>query len=441
MTIEPRALETRAETELTEAWYKERDALPGNEAVAGRRKTAFDAFRQTGLPHRRVEEWKYSDLRNRLKSVAPFAARRGDADAKSVLAGLDNVYGDVDRHRLVIVDGHFHAGLSDMAALAADGARARPLAEALAEAGEALMDLPAIATKDAAIGLNAIFCADGLELVVPAGVTLSKPVEIVHALGQAAASTAERVVIRAEEGSEATVLETFLGGTEGTFSNTLTDIRAGDGAKLTVARLQAEDAGTTHVGTAVVTLGARTAVKVIGAGIGSGFARHQAFVAFTGEHARADLLGITMVRKGQHVDQTLVIDHAVPNCDSRELFKTVVDDGAKGIFQGKIIVRPHAQKTDGRMMTQSLLLSEDAEMALKPELEIFADDVQCAHGATSGEIDEDLLFYLRARGIPEKEARTLLVLAFLAEAVEEIGEEVIVEAFEARIRDWLDQAA
>lgn len=249
------------------------------------------------------------------------------------------------------------------------------------------------------------------------------------------------MIVAAAKGAKAIVLETFIGGAEGSFSNTLTDIHAGDEAEVTVARLQMEAAGTTHIGTAVVTLGAQTQVKLIGAGIGSGFARHQSFVAFTGEGSRADLLGITMVRAGQHVDQTLVVDHAVPQCDSRELFKTVVGEGAKGIFQGKIIVRPHAQKTDGQMMTQSLLLSDDAEMSLKPELEIFADDVQCAHGATSGQIDEDLLFYLRSRGIPEAEARTLLVLAFLSEAVEEIGEEIVVEAFEERIRAWLDAGA
>ena len=441
MTIEPRTLDTRAETDLAEAYYRDRDALPGDAAVAELRKSAFDAFRKSGLPHRRVEEWKYSDLRARLKSVPAFAARRSDDEAKAAVAALDNVYGAAERYRLVIVDGHFHAGLSDVAALAEAGVSVRPLAEALADAGESLMQLPEIAEGDAATGLNAIFCADGLVLSLPEGVSLDKPVEIVHALSATAASTSERVILTAAKGAKATVLETFVGGAEGSFSNTLTDIRAADAADVTVARLQAEAAGTTHVGTAVVTLGAETNVKLIGAGIGSGFARHQSFVAFTGEGARADLLGITMVRAGQHVDQTLVVDHAVPNCDSRELFKTVVGDGAKGIFQGKIIVRPHAQKTDGQMMTQSLLLSDDAEMSLKPELEIFADDVQCAHGATSGQIDEDLLFYLRSRGIPEAEARTLLVLAFLSEAVEEIGEEIVVEAFEERIRAWLDAGA
>ncbi len=127
----------------------------------------------------------------------------------------------------------------------------------------------------------------------------------------------------------------------------------------------------------------------------------------------------------------------MPHCNSREFFKTVLDGEARGVYQGRINVAQHAQKTDGEMMTQALLLSEDAEMANKPELEIFADDVLCAHGATSGQIDEDLLFYLRARGIPEDEAKTLLVLAFLSEAIEEYGEDDVTEGLEARVRDWL----
>ncbi|MHC5653473.1 Fe-S cluster assembly protein SufD [Stappia sp. ICDLI1TA098] len=438
MSTDQKIPETRAETDLAAAFEGTRGALPGGAGVAAIRTEAFDAFRAHGLPHRRVEEWKYSDLRARLKNVPAFAPKRDAAAAGKALAALDDVYGDTGRHRIVIVDGHYHAELSDVDGLAGEGVTLRPLADALAEEGEALMGLPEIARDDAAVGLNAIFCADGVDIRIEAGRTLSKPVEIVHALSaETPVATSERVVIRVGEGASARILENFLGGAEGSFSNTLTDIRAGDRAEITVARLQAEAAGTTHVGTAVLTMGAQTRVKLIGAGIGAGFARHQSFVSFTGEDSRADLLGITMVRAGQHVDQTLVVDHAVPNCESRELFKTVVGDGAKGIFQGKIIVRPHAQKTDGQMMTQSLLLSEDAEMALKPELEIFADDVQCAHGATSGEIDEDLLFYLRARGIPEDEARTLLVLAFLSEAVEEMGDETIVEAFEGRIGAWL----
>ena len=171
--------------------------------------------------------------------------------------------------------------------------------------------------------------------------------------------------------------------------------------------------------------------------IGASISRSQTFVTYSGENARAGLFGATMVRGKQHADIALSVDHAVPNGASRELFKAVMDGRSEGVFQGRIIVRPDAQKTDGRMMTQGLLLSEDASFFVKPELEIFADDVQCAHGATSGEIDEDILFYLLSRGIPRAEAETLLVTAFLAEAIEGLGDEAIGDAFEEISRNWL----
>ncbi|MTH94861.1 SufD family Fe-S cluster assembly protein, partial [Roseibium sp. RKSG952] len=170
---------------------------------------------------------------------------------------------------------------------------------------------------------------------------------------------------------------------------------------------------------------------------GPAFVLNQQFINFTGENSEARIYGVAMARGTGLADQTLIVDHAVPHCNSREFFKTVLDDRARGVYQGRINVAPHAQKTDGEMMTQALLLSEEAEMANKPELEIFADDVICAHGATCGQMDEDLLFYLRARGIPEDEARTLLVLAFLSEAIEEYDEDNVTEVLEARVRDWL----
>jgi Fe-S cluster assembly protein SufD len=170
---------------------------------------------------------------------------------------------------------------------------------------------------------------------------------------------------------------------------------------------------------------------------GAGTARHQVFLAFAGEHSRANVNGATMLNGKQHADTTLLLDHAAAHCESRELFKTVIDDEATGVFQGKIIVRPHAQKTDGRMMSAALLLSEGGTMNNKPELEIFADDVQCGHGATCGALDEDLLFYLMARGLPRAEAESLMVQAFLGQAVEMIDHEPTREALVAMVENWL----
>ena len=436
MNIETRSMKTRAEADLAARYDGLRAALPGDVLVRARRDAAAAAFERAGLPHRRVEDWKYSDLRARLTSVPDFAAKA--AASGTMPASASSGFAAVDAFRLVLVDGHLAPALSDIKALAETGVAVVPLAEALTEQGVELFDLPAIAADDQAMGLNTMFAADGVVVTVPAGTALSKPIEIVVASAtDRPVAAMVRNVVTVGQGASVRILESFVGGSAGTFLNAVTDYRLADKAEIAIARLQSETADTTHVASAVLTLGAAAKAKLIAAGIGSSFARNQTFLAFTGEEARADLLGITMVRDGQHVDQTLVVDHAVPHCDSREHFKAVVDDRAEGVFQGKIIVRPHAQKTDGRMMTQALLLSEEASMSNKPELEIFADDVQCAHGATSGQIDEDLLFYLRARGIPEDEARTLLVLAFLAEAVEEIEDEQIVELLEARIRDWL----
>jgi Fe-S cluster assembly protein SufD len=171
--------------------------------------------------------------------------------------------------------------------------------------------------------------------------------------------------------------------------------------------------------------------------MGSAMARHQILARFLGEAAKLNLGGVTMLDGARHADTTLIVDHAVPGGQSRELFKTVVDDRAVGVFQGKIIVRPHAQKTDGKMMSAALLLSEEAAMSNKPELEIFADDVQCGHGATCGALDKNLLFYLMARGIPRLEAQALLIRSFLGEAIELVSDASLQEALLGLVDEWL----
>jgi Fe-S cluster assembly protein SufD len=202
-------------------------------------------------------------------------------------------------------------------------------------------------------------------------------------------------------------------------------------------RLNAEGSEALALSTLTGRLGANVAFDTLNVAVGSGVARHQVFLTFAGEHTNARVNGATLLKGRQHSDTTLLVDHAVPNGDSKELFKTVIDDEATGVFQGKIIVRPHAQKTDGRMMSAALLLSDGGTMNNKPELEIFADDVQCAHGATCGALDEDLLFYLMARGLPRKEAETLMVQAFLGEAIETVEHEGAREALVVVVEAWL----
>jgi Fe-S cluster assembly protein SufD len=202
-------------------------------------------------------------------------------------------------------------------------------------------------------------------------------------------------------------------------------------------RLNAEGRATLALSTLAAKLGAHVALNTFNGVVGSAVARHQVYVAFAGEHSTLRVNGATMLKASQHADTTLVVDHAVPHGESRELFKTVLDGDATGVFQGKIIVQPIAQKTDGRMMSAALLLSDGGTMNNKPELEIFADDVQCAHGATAGQLDEDLLFYLRSRGLPQPEAESLLVQAFLGEALEAVEHEGAREALVGMVEAWL----
>ncbi len=427
---------TQAENDLLDRFDGAKGGLSGSVAVAALREAAVDSIRTNGLPHRRVEEYKYSDLRAFMKSAAPLAAA---ADAAAAKAVLDNheTFGELDRYRIVIANGTYVAGLSDVDALAAEGVSLSSFCDALTgEKGAGLLSVPKSGNGDGVIALNTAFVQGGVVVDVKEGVELSKPVELV----QVAASSGAQIVrnrIALGKGAKLRLLETFVGDTGEGELNTVFDYDVANGASLATTRLIVGKSEAARLFTTIARIGADVELKSLGFIAGPRFARNQQFLEFTGENSDAKIYGVSMAGGDDLADQTLIVDHAVPHCNSREFFKTVLDGRAKGVYQGRINVAQHAQKTDGEMMTQALLLSEDAEMANKPELEIFADDVICAHGATSGQIDEDLLFYLRARGIPEAEARTLLVLAFLSEAIEEYGEDDVTEGLEARVRSWL----
>ena len=200
----------------------------------------------------------------------------------------------------------------------------------------------------------------------------------------------------------------------------------------------ADAADAFNVTSAVITIGAKSRVGLFNMTSGGAVSRFQGFIKFAGEGSELSVNGVNLLKGKQHGDMTMVVDHAVPHCTSRENFRAVIDDRGHSVFQGRIIVRPGAQKTDGKMMTRALLLSDEAEADNKPELEIFADDVTCGHGATSGALDDSLLFYLRARGLPEKDAQALLIQAFVGEAIEEISDEALRELAMATAERWLE---
>jgi Fe-S cluster assembly protein SufD len=423
---------------LSDVFAVARDRLPGTGGIADARRQAFDAYQRAGLPNRRVEDWKYTDLRVLMRDVLPLAAapdaaaltRAGQALKPHAIEGV---------RRLVLVDGVFAPGLSETAGLE-KGLSVRSLREAL-EAGDAPpAQLFAPDISDAMVALNSAMMTDGLVIEVADGTVLSQPIHIVHiASGSVPAAMFTRSLLRLGKAAGATLVESYIAA-EGVKTYQVHDslvVSIGDNARLDHVRLIEDSREAFNISSAVVSLGAHAHFNTFGMTSGASVSRYQAVIAFAGEGSQVETNGVNLLNGRQHADTTLFLDHAVPNCASREIFRAVIDDRGHSVFQGRIIVRPKAQKTDAKMMTRALLLSDEAEADNKPELEIFADDVTCGHGATTGALDESLLFYLRARGLSEKEAQALLIQAFVGEAIEQIANDSLRELAISAAERWL----
>ena len=445
MNVSVQQFRSKAEQGFLDLYTKAANALPGanNPFVADLRANAIKAYGRLGLPHRRVEAWKYTDLRARLDDVHPLIAALGVAIGPETLeAALGKAIAAFPAYRLVVAEGELRVDLSDMSALREAGVEVGSLAHLLEMPPEWLKDTLGqvnLREDDPILALNTALMTGGVALRLPEGLTLEKPIHLIHLDGTGEpASTFTRNVIVAEEGASATVLESYGStGLKGLQRNAVTEIMVGDKAAIRHIKLQREADDAFHLGVWLATLGADARYDAFQMSTGAALARNQIYVRFDGEGSATDVSGACLMRGRQHNDTTLIVEHRVPKCVSRELFKVVLDDEARGIFQGKIVVSPNAQKTDGKQMAQALLLSETAEFDSKPELEIFADDVVCGHGATSGQIDEDLLFYLESRGLPEVQARALLIQAFVGATFEQVENETLREAFAAASAAWL----
>jgi Fe-S cluster assembly protein SufD len=429
-------MKTPAENGLSQQFESLRKRLPGDGAA---RESAFRRFAERGLPHRRVEEFKYTDLRALMKDAAPLVERL-DAAGVTAVAKAASAFAGVEALQVAIVNGRLERTASSLDKLPA-GVEIAPLAEALASGHPLLKQMSPVeqARDNPVYQLNSAFMTDGAVIRIAAGAAVEAPIHLrfINA-GEAAFATATRVLVVAEEGASVTLVESHEGPDGVAYqANGVVEIVAGDRAAVRHVRLNAEGRDALALSTLTAKLGAEAALDSINVVIGSAASRHQVFLAYAGEHAKARLNGAAMLKGSQHADTTLLVDHAVPHGDSKELFKTVIDGEATGVFQGKIIVRPHAQKTDGRMRSDALLLSEGGAMNNKPELEIFADDVQCAHGATCGQLEEELLFYLMARGLPRTDAENLMVQAFLGEAIEMVEHDGLREALVGIVERWL----
>ncbi len=414
-----------------------RDRLPGAGEAGKVREEAFAAFERAGLPHRRLEDWKYTDLRALMREVLPLAAAPDAVVLKRAEAALAALPA-VDSCRLVLVDGAFAPALSTLSNLEA-GIRVQTLREALAESANAEL-LDNGAEPGAMIALNAAMATDGVIITVADHVALAKPLHIVHVATRASAASYTRSFLTIGKAAQATLLESFVAA-EGANSYQVNDavsVSLGDGAQLQHVRLMADSADATNITTVIFTVGAKARLTTFNMTSGGSLSRYQGHLTFAGEGSEVNANGVNLLNGRQHADTTLFLDHAVPHCTSREVFRAVIDDRAHSVFQGRIIVRQDAQKTDAKMMTRALLLSDEAEADNKPELEIFADDVTCGHGATTGALDESLLFYLRARGLSEKEAQALLIQAFVGEAIESIAGDDLRELAIATAQRWLE---
>jgi Fe-S cluster assembly protein SufD len=438
VNAEVAVIKTAAETALAQTFAQVRDRLPGDEAIAARRNAAFDVFAKQGLPHRRIEEWKYTDLRALMRDARPLA-NPPDAAAKARARDAGRLLSDLDARRLVFVDGTFVSELSDLHDLEA-GLVVGSLAQALTDSD------PVVAARlgklapanDAAVALNTALMGDGAVIRIASGATIERPLHLLFVASDKSAAIFTRSLITIDHGARVMLIESHEGPAEGDYQvNTALELFAGDGAHVDHVKVIGEGSEALHVSTLAAAIGAHARFNTFSFTSGGAVVRNQLFLRLDGEGTVAGIRGASLLKDRQHADTTLFADHIARDCQSREMFKSVLDDEAHGVFQGRIIVRRHAQKTDAKMMTQALLLSERAEADNKPELEIFADDVQCGHGATAGALDEDLKFYLMARGIPPVEAEAMLIQAFLGEAIEGIEHAGLREALIESVAAWL----
>lgn len=413
--------QTAAEAQILQAYGAALSDLPGDGAVMVARDRLLNALKTEGLPTRRIESWHYTDLRTLLKSVPAASTELADA-VEPVVAGSPVLS---------------LSGGKASASAPVEGLTVARYADWLGN-GEAATAL-AERDRDDAIGrINGAFVRDGYALDVPAGAEIAEVIEL--QANQAGGQSHVRFPVRFGAASKAVVIERHrAAGDSPALVSSVTDMVLEDGAEITWIILQQQGLADTHLGQIKIELKTDAKLRLFVINAGGKLVRQEIHVVTAGSGSDLTLRGVNLLGGDSHTDVTLTLGHDVPDTTSTEIIRSVVFDRAKGVFQGQIRVAQDAQKTDARMACNTLLMSDEAEFSVKPELEIFADDVQCAHGATVADIDRVHLYYLMARGIPRKAARALLVNAFVAEIVEELEDEALVEALEGVIADWLEK--
>ncbi len=419
----PQAKQTATEARLATL------TMPDAGCTRKAREAALARLRQMGLPGRRDEYWKYTRPDTLISPDAPPAALFKNDEP--------TMFHEFDRLKIVFIDGVFSPEESDDLSLEGvtidrledicckDIHWAKELYGVLEANGQNPVQRPLAA-------LNTAFASDGVAIHVTGNP--SKPISLIYRHASETSDAILHHVIRVESGAEVTILEN---GPAASRFNKCMEIDIADGGTLHHVRAQGRDhqrRAATHMFTR---MGRESVYKSFTLTVNGVLTRNEQVVELTGDDAVAHVAGACVGDGDFHHDDTVFITHDAVNCESRQVFKKVLRNGATGVFQGKILVKEGAQKTDGYQISQSLLLDDDSQFLAKPELEIYADDVACSHGSTSGAIDETALFYLRSRGVPVKTATDMLTLAFLAEAVEEIEDEALADVIVSRLESWL----
>jgi len=412
--------------------------------VRSLRQTGLDGFAALGFPTLQHEDWRYTNVAPITR--LPFAPATPVAvnGAESQLIA-ESIFADLPGHRLVFVNGEFSPQLSRLLPLA-PGVRLENLAAALTSDTGAALIQPHLGRYAAAAGnaftaLNQAFFTDGAFIHVPANLTLTDPVELIFITSgqQDGQAIQPRNLIVAGANSRLTIVESYLSTGSGSyFTNAVTEIVAGDNAHVEHVKLQDEATGSFHIAAIGGHFGRTSHTRIHSLALGARLSRNNIRVNLAGEGLESVLNGLYLTRGEQLADHHMIVEHAQPHCASHEYFNGILDDQSKGVFHGRILVREIAQKTDAKQTNKNLLLSDRATADTKPQLEIYADDVKCTHGATIGQLNPESLFYLRSRGLNTDTAKRMLVHAFAGEIIERIQEPSVRQTIDQLVWDRLE---
>ena len=406
------------------------------------RRAGLARFTELGFPTLQHEDWRFTNVAPIAK--LPFKPVLASAPETTAAGALKNFpFARLPGSRLVFVNGHYAASLSHIANLPA-GVKVSNVAAVLA-AEPALLEehfAQSAPTGDNAFtALNQAFFLDGGFIHVPAGVAVADPLQLIYVAtaGQSGATIQSRNVIVAEANSQLTVIESYVAaGGAGYFTNTVTELVAGDHSVVELLKFQDEAPSAFHLAALHGEFGRASNVRVHSFALGAKLSRNSIRTNLAGEGLECILNGLYLTRGEQLADHHMVVEHAQPHCASHEYFNGILDDKSKGVFHGRILVQPIAQKTDAKQTNKNLLLTDDATANTKPQLEIYADDVKCTHGATIGQLNEESIFYLRSRGIGPETARRMLIHAFAGEIIERIQHEAAREELDKLVWDRLE---